>query len=106
MVCLGRSYRGINFFATEDAQLLEAIAQGEFCIRGMRNKTLRQYLPHLNAAQLSRALRRLRLHGLIKKAGRTYSYYLTPLGRATIAAGLRLKEFVIRPELAQPKAAA
>ena len=105
-VCLqGRSYRGINFFCAEDAELLEAIAQGEFCIRGMRNKTLRQHLPNLSAAQVSRTLKRLRLHGLIKKASRSYSYYLTPLGRNAIAAGLRLKEFVIRPELGEPKAA-
>jgi hypothetical protein len=105
VVLNGRSYRGLNFFAAEDVELIQALAQGEFCIRGMRNKTLRQYLPHLSAAQLSRALKRLRLHGLIHKTGRSYSYYLTPLGRSAIAAGLRAKEFIIRPELAQPKAA-
>jgi hypothetical protein len=34
----------------------------------------------------------LRLHGLIKKVGKTYKYYLTSLGKSVITLGLRLKE--------------
>ncbi|MGA9625470.1 MAG: hypothetical protein WBL65_04885 [Bryobacteraceae bacterium] len=45
-------------------------------------------------------LLRLRTHGLIKKASHCYKYYLTVLGRQTVALGLKLKELVIIPELA------
>ncbi len=48
----------------------------------------------------SRILRRLRTHGLIKKASHCYKYYLTALGKQVVALGLKLKELVIIPELA------
>ena len=62
---------------------------------------MRAFLPGLTSGQVSRLLKRLRTHGLIKKANRCYKYYLTALGRQLIALGLRLKNLVIVPELAQ-----
>ena len=93
-----RSYRGFNFFDEQDREILEAISQGEFCISGMKNETLRKLLPGRNAQQISRTLKRLRTHGLVKKTAHSYKYYLTSLGREVVAAGLRLKEFVILDE--------
>jgi hypothetical protein len=61
---------------------------------------LRDHLPDKNSSQVSRLLKRLRLHGFIKKVGRTYRYYLTPLGKQIIAAALKLKELVLIPQLA------
>ncbi len=50
-------------------------------------------------------MKRLRVHGLIKKIGRTYKYYLTALGKQVIALGLKLKQLYIIPTLsAQPTA--
>jgi hypothetical protein len=46
-------------------------------------------------------MKRLRLHGLIKKVGHTYKYYLTALGKQVIALGLKLKELSIIPALSQ-----
>lgn len=100
-----RSYRGFNFFDESDESLLEVIARGEFNISGFQNKALRPFLPDLNSGQISRLLKRLRVHGLIKKAGHRYKYYLTAVGRQVIALGLRLKNLVIVPELAAPAAA-
>jgi hypothetical protein len=102
----GRTYRGFNFFAEEDVEVLEAIGQGEFCISGMQNKTLRALLKGRSSAQVSRTIKRLRLHGLVKKAPRSYKYYLTPLGRQVVAMGLGVKAFLIRPELSKPAKAA
>lgn len=102
----GRSYRGFNFFEEEDVRVLEAIGQGQFCISGMQNKTLRPLLPGRTSAQVSRTLKRLRLHGLVKKTSRGYKYHLTPLGRQVVALGLRMKELVIRPELSKQAEAA
>ena len=82
--------------------MLEVIARGEFNISGFQNKRLRQFLPEMNSGQVSRLLKRLRVHGLIKKASRCYKYYLTAVGQQVISLGLRLKNLVIIPELATP----
>jgi len=95
-----RTYRGFNLFSEEDQQLLTLIARGEFNISGFRNQSLQPYLSHKNPGQISRILKRLRLHGLIKKAGSSYKYYLTSLGKSTVTLGLRLKELFIIPRLA------
>ena len=95
-----RSYRGFNFFDPDDEALFLALARGEFTISGVQNKALRRRLPEYNSGQMSRILRRLRTHGLIKKASHCYKYYLTALGKQVIALGCKLKELVIIPQLA------
>ena len=80
--------------------MFQAILRGEFNIRGLQNKSLRQFLPHLNSGQVSRLLKRLRLHGLIKKVAHGYKYYVTGFGKDVLAAGLKLRELVIIPQLA------
>ena len=100
-----RSYRGFNLFAGADLDLFHALVRGEFTISGLQARTLRAVLPSLTSPQTSRLLKRLRLHGLIKKIGSRYKYYLTTLGRTVAAAALRLRELVIIPTLNQPLAA-
>ena len=95
-----RSYRGFNLFCEEDQQLMQVLARGEFNIRGLQNRTLRDHLPEKNGGQVSRLLKRLRLHRFIKKVGHTYRYYLTHFGKEIIAAALKLKELVLIPQLA------
>jgi hypothetical protein len=95
-----RNYKGFNFFAEEDQKLLTVIARGEFNISGFRNQSLQPFLSNKNSYQISRILKRLRLHSLIKKVGSTYKYYLTSLGKSVITLGLRLKELFIIPSLA------
>jgi len=95
----GRSYPGFNLFDSDDEALFRVIARGEFNISGMQNKALRRFLPDKNSGQMSRLLKRLRLHGLIKKVGHAYKYYLTHFGKEVIATGLKLKELVIIPQL-------
>ena len=99
----GRNQRGFNVLSREDHDLFLAVARGEFHIQGFTNKALRRLLPQNSGSQMSRLLKRLRVHGLIKKVGRCYKYYFTKLGRATIAAALKLREFVIVPTLANPE---
>lgn len=96
------TYKGFNLFDASDQLLFESIARGEFAISGFQNKNLRKIIHLLSGNQMSRILKRLRIHGLIKKIGRTYKYYLTPLGRAVIAAGLKLKNLFLIPLLNQP----
>lgn len=98
----GRTYRGFNFFRALDERLLATLARGEFNISGLRRKHLRAHLPELSDSQLSRWLKALRVHGLIKRVGHSYKHYLTAFGRRTIITALKLKELVIIPCLAQP----
>lgn len=95
-----RTYRGFNFFSAEDQNLFETLARGEFNLRGLQNKTLRPHCPDKTSPPVSRLLKRLRLHGLLKRVGRTYRYYLTQFGKHVIVAGLKLKQLVLIPELA------
>jgi len=98
-----RNYRGFNFFDPQDEKLFESLGRGEFNISGFQNKDLRQRLRDRNSGQISRTMKRLRVHGLIKKVGHTYKYYLTALGKQVVALGLKLKQLYIIPTLsAQP----
>jgi hypothetical protein len=60
----------------DDGALFLGLARGEFTISGVRNKALRARFPQYNSGQKYRILRRLRTHGLIKKASHCYKYYL------------------------------
>jgi hypothetical protein len=95
-----RSYKGFNLFNDEDQLLFETIARGEFTISGFQNKHIREQLFGKNSAQISRTIKRLHVHGLIRKIAHTYKYYLTKLGAQLITMGLKLKELVIIPQLA------
>ena len=95
-----RSWRGFNLFDKTDLSVLEAVARGEFTISGLSNRRLRRVLPGHTGPQLSRVLKRLHLHGLLKKIGHTYKYYLTRLGQKAIACALKLRRMFLVPELA------
>jgi hypothetical protein len=96
---LSGSYLGFNFFDNDDQKLFRTIACGEFNISGFQKKNLRRHLPGWDTAKVCRILKTLRVHGLIKKIGSTYKYYLTHLGRQVVAAGLKLKTLFLVPEL-------
>ena len=61
-----RNYRGFNFFDKEDENILQIIARGEFNIYGFRAKNLKKFV-NKSSSQISRILKRLHTHGLIKK---------------------------------------
>jgi hypothetical protein len=92
----GRRVRGLNPLATDDAELLAAVNRGEFTVSGFRNRDLRACLfgaPPREAAklrrqsgQITRRLRMLRAHGLIKKIPGTHRYQATANGRVIITA--------------------
>jgi hypothetical protein len=48
-------------------------------------------------------LKRLRLHGLLRKVGNTYTYHLTSLARRVVTAVLHLKNNVIVPRIWQQR---
>jgi predicted transcriptional regulator len=95
-----RSYKGFNLFSPDDLKLFEVLARGEFNLNGLQNKSLRNYISETNTAAMTRILKRLHLHGIIRKVGRTYKYYLTQLGKAVITAALTIRNMSLIPQLA------
>lgn len=90
----GRRVRALNPLNGADAELLAAVNRGEFAISGFRNRDLRACLfggpprdPKLErrqSGQITRQLRLLRAHRLIKKISGTHRYQVTVKGREII----------------------
>lgn len=86
----GKLYRGLNPWDSEDFRSIEFLCRGEIQLNGFRNHNLRSYLypesedPNerkRGSSKISRRLRLLRTHGLIRKLPRTHRYVLTLKGR-------------------------
>ena len=95
-----RSYRGVNFFQSNDLSFLLAIMRGEYQISGFTNRSLQPHLAGWNSQKIGRVLKRFRVLRLIKRVGRTYKYYLSSMGKKVLVAALQLKERVILPTMA------
>jgi predicted transcriptional regulator len=91
-----RKYKGLNFFSDDDLKILISIIRGEFNISGFRNKDLRKFIA-CKSNKISRILKRLWSHGLIKKAYNSYKYYVTKLGKEAIIMAEKIKKLVIIP---------
>lgn len=100
-----RTHRGFNLFESEDRAVFEAIVRGEFDISGFQNRHLQALLPTKSSGQISRTLKRLRTHGLVKKIGHSYRYYLTRLGQKVVCAALKIRRLFLIPALAQERIA-
>lgn len=96
-----RKYKGFNFFNKADEEILLAIGDGKYSIHGLSNKELRKILVSKTSGQISRILKRLHLHGLIKKVKKTYRYYLTSLAKQVITSGFKFKNMSLIPDLAR-----
>lgn len=91
----GQRYRALQPFG-KDAPLLRALSRGEWTISGFRNRDLQHLLyigeprdkkaARRRSACVSRKLRLLRAHGLIRKLPHTHRYLLTDSGRAALTA--------------------
>ena len=77
-----RPVRALNPMGQEDARLLETVNRGEFNLNGFRNRDVRMHLyaqptsdvkqQKKRSAAVTRKLRLLRAHGLIKKVPKTH----------------------------------
>ena len=94
-------HKGFNLLTEEDAALFRLLLSGEFVIHGFSNRALRAHLTDKTVGQITRLLKRLRVHGLIKRVAKCYRYYLTDFGCQVAALALKLREMVIIPELAR-----
>lgn len=94
-----RTYKGFNVFDQTDFDILNTILRGEYNINGFRSKNLKQFLTNKSSSQITRILKRLNLHGLIKKIGKTYKYYVTEFGKIVTTTCMKLQYLVIIPSL-------
>jgi hypothetical protein len=97
----GRRVRALNPWSPQDATLLQALNRGEFKINGFRNRDLCALIfttkaspeqQKRRASAVTRKLRLLRAHGLIKKLSGTHRYVLTQKGTTTITALLAARQ--------------
>jgi hypothetical protein len=79
-------------FLDEDLQLFLTLGRGEGAISGFRAADLRAHIRSLSTSRSSYLLKQLPPHGLIKKVGHRYKYYLTQFARRVLAATLKLRE--------------
>lgn len=93
----GRRFRALRLNDPADLALLDAVSRGEFAPAGFRNRDLRNLIHRLPAdathrdqrrlsAKVSRQLRLLRAHGVIRKIPKTHRYRLTANGLLLTAA--------------------
>jgi hypothetical protein len=97
----GRRCRALNPWSEPDAALLQAVSRGEYAINGLRNRDLRRHLwpkpgnarqERRRAAAVTRQLRLLRAHGLLRKVSGTHRYVVTENGRRIITAVLAARQ--------------
>jgi len=97
----GRRYRALNPWSPKDAALLAAVSRGEYTINGLRNRDLRRQLwpkagdprtERQRAGAVTRQLRLLRAHGLLRKVSGTHRYVVTEAGRKIITAMLAARQ--------------
>ncbi|HEX8812537.1 MAG TPA: hypothetical protein VF742_11145 [Terracidiphilus sp.] len=102
----GQSVRALHPFHPEDYALLLAVYRGEFNLTGFRNKDLQAAFysaaPKTKAEQrrrsaaITRKLRILRAHGLIRKRAHSHRYDLSSNGRIIIGAILSAHRMTVQ----------
>jgi hypothetical protein len=109
----GKRVRAMHPFEDQDRRLLEIISRGEFTINGLRNKDLQPLLyttvakstqeHRRRSSAISRKLRLLRAHHLIRKVPGSHRYHVTPIGRQIATAVIAASNATVN--LLIPKAA-
>jgi hypothetical protein len=97
-----RKVRGLNPLSSSDAALLEAVSRPEFVVNGLRNRDLVGLLYGRPASDekerkrrssaVTRQIRLLRAHGLLRKVAKSHRYQVTARGRKTLTALLAARD--------------
>lgn len=93
---LKQRVRGLRLFQADDALLLKTISSGDFMLNGLRNRDLQRRMyatpatdeieARRRSGRVSRLLRMLRAHGLLRKVSGTHRYQITDSGRKILTA--------------------
>jgi hypothetical protein len=97
--------RALNPWSQQDCKLFQTINRGEYMINGFRNQDLVNEIykqqkrskkdQHRLSSCVTRKIRLLRAHGLIRKVPRTHRYQLTVKGRKIIPAILESQQLTM-----------
>jgi hypothetical protein len=97
-----RPHRALNPLADADHRLLAAVADGKFIVTGFRNGDLQALLYGSEArdaterrrrsSAITRQIRLLRAHGLIRKVPRSHRYMVSARGRVIVNALLSARQ--------------
>lgn len=96
----GRRVRALSPLSEADGRLLTAISRPEFLLHGFRNQDLRQVLfdgdqtltAKQQAGKVTRLIRLLRAHGLLRKVRQSHRYQVSATGRIQITAILAAQQ--------------
>jgi len=101
-----RKVRPLRPWSDPDQELLAVISRGEYALQGFRNRDLVAYLhpkvlsrpeeQRRVSGQVTRLLRLLRAHGVIRKVSGTHRYRLTNRGRQIVTAILRYQSATLQ----------
>lgn len=93
----GKAVTGFNVWSPEVVCMMETVCDGRYFVNGFRNKDIRKKLfpsikdPRKLSSKVSRLLKKLRQHGLIKKVPRSRRYHVTSKGRRIMGALIELR---------------
>jgi hypothetical protein len=97
-----RPYRALRPVSPAEAVVFKAVLQGQFHLKGFTNRVLRNLLVPSPASdpqarrrasgRMTRLLRLLRAHGLIRKVSGTRYYRVTAKGQRIMSAALKLRD--------------
>lgn len=97
-----RRRRGLMPLHASDQQLFRAVMQGEHIVNGFRNRNIKEILFPIQSpdrkkrlqqsAHVTRRLQLLRVHGLIRKAGRLRKYHVTSKGFQLMGAAISIQD--------------
>src|SRR6266550_817005 len=98
----GRPFRALQPITPNETAVFQVLLHGQFCIQGIRNADLRHQLfpeaehtvvPRRQASgRISRLLRLLRAHGLLRKVSGTRYYRVTTKGHAVMTTALTFRQ--------------
>jgi hypothetical protein len=106
----GKRFRALHPLG-QDLPLLEAISDGAFLVQGLRNRDLQARLfgeqpctpeqARRRSARVSRLLRLLRAHGLLRKVPRSHRYQVTPHAQRLLSVVLAVRHVTCNSLLAK-----
>jgi hypothetical protein len=106
----GKRFRALHPWG-QDLPLLAAISDGAFLVQGLRNRDLQARLfgaqpctpeqARRRSAQISRLLRLLRAHGLLRKVPRSHRYQVTPRAQRLLSVLLAVRHVTCNSLLAK-----
>lgn len=99
----GRRYRALRPLERNEARMMQVLLSGRFHVQGFRNRDIYTEIHgkrrHSKAerrrqsARITRWLRLLRAHGLIRKVPHTFYYRVTAKGQRVMATAIKLRQY-------------